>query len=234
MNSRDITVWLDERWYDALSRQLEKKDTTIEDELNAYLDEMLNQLPAPVYERVSREIWEEDQRQREAAEAVRRFSVFRVTQDGRTDHLLTEGAGSMDALHTAMRLRSYLLRKGNSSERFIQAIPAADYIAPEVFQEYADELRQDSGRMVSALDIDLDRGEFSTLDTVNGWETYTIRDVSVAAWHANRRDGMTWEWRLNRFAEQLEGKEIATPDHLAEQDISAQEGPGIATPEQTM
>ena len=234
MNSRDITVWLDERWYDALSRQLKKKDTTIEDELDAYLDAMIDQLPEQVRNRISREIWEEDQRQREAAEAVRRFSVFRVTQDGRTDHLLTEGAGSMDALHAAMRLRTYLLRKGNSSERFIQAIPAADYIAPEVFQEYADELRQDSGRMVSALDIDLDRGEFSTLDAVNGWETYTIRDVSVAAWHANRKDGMTWGWRLNRFAEQLEGKEIATPNHLAEQDVSAQERPGIAPPEQTM
>ncbi|MDE6280285.1 MAG: hypothetical protein K2M15_00575, partial [Oscillospiraceae bacterium] len=164
----------------------------------------------------------------------RRFSVFRVTQDGRTDHLLTEGDASMDVLHTAMRLRTYLLRKGNSSERFIQAIPAADYIAPEVFQEYADELRQDSGRMVSALDIDLDRGEFSTLDALNGWETYMIRDVSVAAWHANHRDRATWEWRLNRFAEQLEGKEIATPDHLMEQEISAREGTEIAPIRQTM
>ena len=234
MNSRDITVWLDERWYDALSRQLKKQDTTVEEQLDEYLDAMIDQLPEQVRNRISREIWEEDQRQREAAEAVRRFSVFRVTQDGRTDHLLTEGAGSMDALHAAMRLRSYLLRKGKSSERFAEAIPAADYIAPEVFQEYADELRQDSGRMVSALDIDLDRGEFSTLDAANGWETYTIRDVSVAAWHANRKDGMTWGWRLNRFAEQLEGKEIATPDHLAEQDVSAQERPGIAPPEQTM
>ena len=234
MNSRDITVWLDERWYDALSRQLKKQDTTVEEQLDEYLDAMIDQLPEQVSNRISREIWEEDQRQREAAEAVRRFSVFRVTQDGRTDHLLTEGAGSMDALHAAMRLRTYLLRKGNSSERFIQAIPAADYIAPEVFQEYADELRQDSGRMVSALDIDLDRGEFSVLDAADGWKTYTTRDASVAAWHANRKDGMTWGWRLNRFAEQLEGKEIATPDHLAEQDVSAQERPGIAPPEQTM
>ena len=234
MSKRGIVLHLDERWYDALSRQLSKKDTTIEDELNAYLDEMLNQLPAPVYERVSREIWEEDQRQREAAEAVRRFSVFCVTQDGQTDHLLTEGAGSMDALHAAMRLRSYLLRKGNSSERFIQAIPAADHIAPEVFQEYADELRQGTGRMVSVLDINLDRGEFSTLDVEDGWETYAIRDMSVAAWHASRRDGMSWRWRLDCFAEQLESKEIATPDHLVEQDISAQERLGIAPPEQTM
>lgn len=204
MIPHEICVWLDERWYNALSRQLKRKDTTIEDELDAYLDVMLNQLPAPVYERVSREIWEEDQRQREAAEAARRFSVFRVTQDGRTDHLLTEGAGSMDALHAAMRLRTYLLRKGNSSERFADAIPAADDIAPEVFREYADELRQGSGRMVSALDIDLDRGEFSVLDAQDGWETYTTRDVSVAAWHANRKDGMTWERRLERFAEHLE------------------------------
>ena len=45
---------------------------------------------------------------------------------------------------------------------------------------------------------------------------------------------MTWEWRLNRFAKQLEGKEIATPDHLAEHDVPAQAGPGIAPPEQTM
>ncbi|MBD5085684.1 MAG: hypothetical protein HDT33_11745 [Clostridiales bacterium] len=208
MSKRSIVLHLDEGWYDALSRQLNKKDTTIEDELNAYLDEMLNQLPAPVYERVSREIWEEDQRQRQAAEAVRRFSVFRVTQDGRTDHLLTEGAGSMDALHAAMRLRTYLLRKGNSSERFAETIPAADYIAPEVFREYADELRQDTGRMVSALDIDLDRGEFSVLDAQDGWKTYTTRDASVAAWYASRRDGMTWEWRLDRFAEQLENKII--------------------------
>lgn len=234
MNSRDITVWLDERWYDALSRQLNKKDTTVEDKLDAYLDAMIDQLPEQVRERISREIWEEEQRERQAAEAARRFSVFRVTQDGRTDHLLTEGDASMDALHTAMRLRAYLLRKGNSSERFAEAIPAADHIAPEVFQEYADELRQGSGRMVSALDIDLDRGEFSTLDAEDGWETYTIRDVSVAAWRANQKDGMSWRWRLNRFSEQLEGKEIATPDRLAEQDISAQEEPGIAPPEQTM
>lgn len=28
MNSRDIILWLDEHWYDTLSRQLKKKDTS--------------------------------------------------------------------------------------------------------------------------------------------------------------------------------------------------------------
>ena len=64
MNSRDITLWLDERWYDALSRQLKKKDTTVEDELNEYLDAMIDQLPEQVRKKISREIWEEDQQQR--------------------------------------------------------------------------------------------------------------------------------------------------------------------------
>ena len=86
MNARDITVWLDERWYDALSNQLKKKDTTVEDALDAYLDAMIDQLPEQVRDRISHEIWEEDQRQRAEEQASRRLSVFRVTQDGRTEH----------------------------------------------------------------------------------------------------------------------------------------------------
>ncbi len=204
MNSRDITLWLDERWYDALSRQLKKKDTTVEDELNEYLDAMIDQLPEQVREKISREIWEEDQRQREATEAARRISVFRVTQDGRTDHLLTQGTIPVDVLHTAVALRSYLLAKGNSAQRFAKRLQSVVDIAPEVFQDYADELMRRTGRVTAVLDIDLDRGEFSTLDALNGWETYTIRDVSTAAWHANRKDHLAWERRLDIFAGHLE------------------------------
>ena len=204
MNSRDITVWLDERWYNALSSQLKKKDTTVEDELNEYLDAMIDQLPEQVREKISREIWEEDQRQREATEAARRISVFRVTQDGRTDHLLTQGTIPVDVLHTAVALRSYLLAKGNSAQRFAKWLQSVVDIAPEVFQDYADELMRRTGRVTAVLDIDLDRGEFSTLDALNGWETYTIRDVSTAAWHANRKDHLAWERRLDIFAGHLE------------------------------
>lgn len=204
MNSRDITLWLDERWYDALSRQLKKKDTTVEDELNEYLDAMIDQLPEQVREKISREIWEEDQQARAEAEASRPVSVFRVTQDGRTDHLLTQSVVRVDALHAAVALRSYLLAKGNSPQRFAEWLHSVVDIAPKVFQDYADELMRRTGRVTAVLDIDLDRGEFSTLDALNGWETYTIRDVSTAAWHANRKDHLAWERRLDIFAGHLE------------------------------
>ena len=212
MADRQIELWIDERWYDALSEHLEKRDTTLEEKLEEYLDVLIDQLPESVCKKISREMWEEDRQQREAAEAARRFSVFRVTQDGETDCLLTEGTASMDAFHTALRLRSYLLAKGNSSQLFSQAISAAEHIAPEVFQDYAGEFRQRTGRVVAALDIDLDRGEFAVLDAQHGWENYTVRDVCTAAWHADRKNGLHWTKRLDIFSARLEGKEI-TPEH---------------------
>ena len=144
--------------------------------------------------------------------AERRVSVFRVTQDGKTDCLLTEDDAAMDVFHTALRLRSYLLAKGNSSQRFVQSISAADHIAPEVFQDYADELQQHTGGVIAALDIDLNQDKFSALDAQYGWETYATRDICIAAWYASREDGLSWEQRLDDFAARLEGKEI-TPVH---------------------
>lgn len=56
MKSREITLWLDERWYDALSRHL--KDETVEDKLGDYLDQLINELvPEQEYSRISQEHW---------------------------------------------------------------------------------------------------------------------------------------------------------------------------------
>lgn len=50
MSSREITLWLDERWYQALSRQLEVEK--LEDKLNEYLDDLINLLPSQVYDNI--------------------------------------------------------------------------------------------------------------------------------------------------------------------------------------
>ena len=63
MKSREICVWLDERWYDALSRHL--KDETVEDKLGDYLDQLINELvPEQEYSRISQELWQEDRQAR--------------------------------------------------------------------------------------------------------------------------------------------------------------------------
>ena len=213
MADRQIELWINERWYAALEKHLGGEEA-VQQKLEDMLDGLIDQLPDRICDQVSREIREDDRQQREAAEATRRVSVFRITQDGRTDCLLTEGAASMDALHTALRLRSYLLVKGNSSQRFVQAIPAADHVSLDVFDDYAGEFRQRTGRVAAALDIDLDRGEFIVLDAQHGWEKYTVRDVCAAAWNASRKDGLKWERRLDIFAARLEGKEITLEHRL--------------------
>ena len=58
MSSREIALWVDERWYQALSLHL--KNETVEDKLNNYLDELISQLPDHTREKISREILEED------------------------------------------------------------------------------------------------------------------------------------------------------------------------------
>ena len=77
MKSREICVWLDERWYDALSRHL--KDETVEDKLGDYLDQLINELvPEQEYSRISQELWQEDRQARQELEAARKFAIFRI------------------------------------------------------------------------------------------------------------------------------------------------------------
>ena len=59
MSKKMLTLWLDERWYDALSRHL--RDESVEDKLEAYLDALIDQLPDQVCRRISQEIWREAQ-----------------------------------------------------------------------------------------------------------------------------------------------------------------------------
>jgi len=64
MDSKKICIWTDQRWYRALSAQLEKQGATIEQRLSEHFEAMLRQLPAQQYQRISREIQREDQRER--------------------------------------------------------------------------------------------------------------------------------------------------------------------------
>lgn len=63
MSNREISLWVDERWYAAINRQL--KDETLEEHLETVIDELCDQLPEHVYKRISSEIWEEQKQAKE-------------------------------------------------------------------------------------------------------------------------------------------------------------------------
>ena len=48
MSKQAIILHLDKPWYNALSRQLQKEDMTVEEKLDEYLDSLIDQLPERV------------------------------------------------------------------------------------------------------------------------------------------------------------------------------------------
>lgn len=205
MSSREISIWLDERWYDALSRHL--KDETLEEHLENVLDEMCNQLPRQEYERVSTLIWQEEQRRKDEAEAGRRFAVFHVTEHGEPVYFLAEE--KLEMLQTAVRLRSYIRKPPEDSPtRFIGMFSRGERISAEQFDSYVKERMDNTGRVVGAFDIDLDKGTFDALHIMDGWQRFRIQDISTAAYYAMKKSYASWDERWKVFLERLDGKQL--------------------------
>lgn len=223
MRSREISIWIDEHWYEALSKQL--KDETLEEHLEAVLDEMCNQLPEQEYERVSALIWQEEQRSREAAEAARRFAVFHVTENGDSVYLLTEER--LEMLYAALKLRNYLRRPEHCPPTcFAERFSRCEAITPEQFDVYVQERLENTGRVLGAFDIDLDNGIFSALNIMDGWQSFRIQDVSSAAYFAMKKNHAAEEKRWKIFLERLDGKQLTQdtePEYIAEQQTASQE-----------
>ena len=104
MMGKEVVLWLDERWYNAINKHL--KDETLEEHLEEVIDQLCNKLPEHEYARISHEIWEEDQQAQKAVEAGRRFAVFHVREQERDWTFRMDE--NMDVLHAARKLRSYM------------------------------------------------------------------------------------------------------------------------------
>ena len=203
MNSREISVWIDERWYDALTKHL--KDKTLEEHLEEVIDQLCNQLPEHEYERISHEIWQEDQENERAQEAARRFAVFHVTENGESIHLEVERG--LEFLDAARMLRKYL-RNSDIADSFAQTIYAARVISLEDFTARVHERLDNTGKVTGAFELDFDKSQFSALHIMDGWKCYAMKDVSAAIFHADRKDHISHNARWERFTDKLTGKEL--------------------------
>lgn len=200
MNSRDITVYLDERWCNALEAHTGK---TMETLLEEQIVPLIQQLPADQRSRITQEIEQEEEKSAQEAEANRRFSITRITENGESRYLLVEHGDIM--FQTALRLRSYLRGKEQDPSRFYaDAIP----ISQEEMERHTAEMVRGSPRVVGVYDIDLDAEKVYSLDPDKGWRGYQIKDVSTAAYFAAKKEGMGDVWRRARFEERMEGKEL--------------------------
>lgn len=207
--SREINIWIDDRWYDALSRHL--KNETLEEHLENVIDEMCNGLPRQEYERISALIWQEEQQARQEQEAARRFAVFHVTEDGSSIYFLAEE--KLEMLHAVNRLRDYIRRpEGSPPVRFTGMFSRGEKISQEQFEAFVAERLDNTGRVTGAFDVDLDKGTFETLHITDGWQRFRIQDVSTAAYFAMKKTFEDWGARTIMFLDRLDGKQLARDD----------------------
>ena len=205
MASKEISIWIDQHWYDALSKHL--KDETLEEHLENVVDEMCNQLPRAEYERVSTIIWQEEQQAKQAQEAARRFAVYHVTEGGVSTYLLAEQ--HIEMIHAALQLRNHMRRpESNSADRFTGRIPKAHEISKEEFDACVAERMENTGRVTGAFDIDLDKGTFDAVNIMDGWQSFRVQDVSTAVYFAMKKTFADWSERWRVFLDRLDGKQI--------------------------
>lgn len=213
MSSREISFWIDERWYDALSKHLQ--DETLEEHLEDVVDKMCNQLPQREYERISREIWQEDQLRKQEREASRRFAVFHVTECGEENYFQVEEP--LEFLQTASKLRAYIRKVPEAPPmRFTGLFSRGQQITQEQFRTFASERMENTGRVTGAFDIDLDKGLIDALNIMDGWQCFRIKDVSTAAYFASKRSDASVDERWRVFLDHLSGKQLtqAEPAYL--------------------
>ena len=215
MNSKPLEVWLDERWYEALSQQLENE--TVEEKLDNYLDELISQLPEHVREKISREILEEDQQREQEIRASRRYSAFRIVENGGTQYFRMDRSVGMLEIAGYIRLR---LRQQSGPRPLEESLRGREEIPAEEFERMLTSCMEGGGQITDAYDVDLDRLELSAVRPSLGWVSYRLKDASTAVWHADRCGSYDWNVRKARFMEKLAGREIASAGHLSAENFS--------------
>lgn len=206
MGSREIELWLDERWEQALRRELQGK--TVEEYLGQVLEDLCRSLPE--YEAISREITAEQERSRQEAEAAKQYSVFEITEQGKAANYLVERP--LEFLDAARLVRSYL-RGRDTIPSFLKLLRGAKEIPRAEFDRLVDLRLENTGKVTGAFCLDFDQRQMDALSTLDGWYTYRMEDVSAAAFHADRRINDTADTRWERFLDRLNGKELR-PDQL--------------------
>lgn len=209
MGDTSIELWMNRHQYDALERILTERGTNIETVMQARLIELYRQT-VPEQERVDINNQIESERlvaeQREAE--LRRFSVFRITENGST--VCLECNHAFEFMQAANQARRYLRQEmdpqpGAFADYFLRD---GTLISEERYNDLVRECIEGSHNITGLCDIDLDSGMFHTARHPEGWASFQLKHVTTAAYHAYRKGYRSYDdtWRI--FLDHLDGRQI--------------------------
>ena len=79
---------------------------------------------------------------------------------------------------------------------------------------------ENTGKVRGVFDVNFDKCEFSAVQIMDGWQTWAMRDVSVAVYHATRSQFASGDDKWRKLLDHLKGKEITSAGHLCAQNFS--------------
>ena len=213
----DITLWIDRRWKDAIEKHL--RGETLQEHLENVLDELCNQLPEREYKRISAEIYAEDAAEREAREGARTYAAYHVTERGQEWYFKTSPGEEL--LVACKKLRGYVTaEKGTAPDKFIGMFFGGQPITAKEFDALTAVRMENTGKVCGVFDVNFDKREFSAVHIMDGWQTWAMRDVSVASYHATRSYFASADEQWRKLLNHLNGKEITSAGHLSAQNFS--------------
>ncbi len=213
----EIVLWLDRRWKNAIEKHL--KGETLQEHLETVLDALCNQLPQREYERISREIYAEDAANREAEEAARTYAAYHVMECGQEWYFKTSPGEEL--LTIGKKLRSYITsEKVTMPDLFIKMFAGGRPITAEEYNALTAVRMENTGKVRGVSDVNFDKREFSAVHIMDGWQTWAMRDVSVAVYHATRSQFASGDDKWRKLLDHLNGKEITSAGHLSARNFS--------------
>ena len=187
--------------------------------LEDVLDELCNQLPEQEYKRISAEIYAEDAAEREAREAARTYAAYHVTEHGQEWYFKTSPGEEL--LVACKKLRGYVAaEKGTAPDKFIGMFFGGQPITAKEFDALTAVRMENTGKVRGVFDVNFDKREFSAVHIMDGWQTWAMRDVSVAVYHATRSQFASGDDKWHKLLDHLKGKEITSAGHLSAQNFS--------------
>ena len=213
----DITLWIDRRWKNAIEKHL--KGETLQEHLENVLDELCNQLPEQEYKRISAEIYAEDAAEREAREDTRTYAAYHVVENGQEWYFKTSPGEEL--LVACKKLRGYVTaEKGTAPDKFIGMFFGGQPITAKEFDALTAVRMENTGKVRGVFDVNFDKREFSAVHIIDGWQTWAMRDVSVAVYHATRSQFASGDDKWRKLLDHLNGKEITSAGHLSARNFS--------------
>lgn len=209
-----LELWLHEYKMQALSAVLEEQGSSVEKRMQSALNELYAELvPPEIQQDICQRIDAEYAAEQAEIEAARKYTAFRVQENGAENFFQLDRRESF--LDVAKSLRWCLRQEPDSlAAAFQKSFYGLKPISSEQYGQMAAYRMEHPEKVTGVFDVNFDRQAVSAVEPVSGWQSYSMKDVSAAVYHACRKSYLSGEKCEARFAAHLAGKQISSAEHL--------------------